>query len=257
MSNKNVKESVNHQFSRVAGNYAVSAVHAAGVDLAQMVEAAKLAGKERVLDAGCGAGHTALSFAPHVREVVAFDLSAEMLAQVETLAVERRLANVRVKRGDVEEMPFADGSFDVVTSRYSAHHWPQPERALAEIRRVLAPGHGRFLLSDVVSFEDYTTDTFVQAIELLRDPSHVRDHTAAQWLAMLERNGLRGEVVATWPLRLDFASWVARMATPPDQVAMLRRLLDIAPQEVRSALAVEADHSFTFAGALLRTARVD
>lgn len=257
MSNKNIKESVTHQFSRVAANYAVSPVHATGVDLAKMVEAAGLTGKERVLDAGCGAGHTALTFAPYVREVVAFDLSAEMLAQVEALAAERGLANVRFEQGDVEEMPFADESFDVVTSRYSAHHWPQPERALAEIHRVMAPGHGRFLLSDVVSFEDHMTDTFVQAIELLRDPSHVRDHTTGQWLAMLGRNGLRGEVVVTWPLRLDFASWVTRMATPPEQVAMLRRLLDIAPREVRSALAVEADHSFTFAGALVRTKRVN
>jgi ubiquinone/menaquinone biosynthesis C-methylase UbiE len=252
MSNKSVKESVTHQFSRMAANYAVSPVHAAGVDLAKMVQAAELTGEERVLDAGCGAGHTALLFAPHVREVVAFDLSAEMLAQVQALAAERGLANVRIEQGDVEGMPFADESFDLVTSRYSAHHWPQPERALAEIRRVLAPGHGRFLLSDVVSFEEYTTDTFVQAIELLRDPSHVRDHTPAQWLAMLAESGLQGEVVLTWPLRLDFASWVARMATPPEQVAMLRRLLDMAPHEVRSALAVESDHSFTFAGALLR-----
>ena len=246
-----VKESVRQQFSAVAANYSTSSVHAAGIDLAKMVEVAQPGGGETLLDAGCGAGHTALIFAPHVQRVIAFDLSDEMLGQVQKLASERGLANIETRKGDVENLPFADATFDIVTSRYSAHHWPNPQRAVAEIRRVLKPG-GQFVLSDIVSFDDFTTDTFVQTIELLRDPSHVRDHTAGQWLDMLRTAGFSATLAFQWDVRLEFASWVKRMATPPDQVAMLRKVMDFAPSEVRQALRVEADHSFTFLGGLLR-----
>ena len=88
--------------------------------------------------------------------------------------------------GDIEHLEFADGSFDVVVSRYSAHHYPHPAVAIAEIARVLKPG-GVFLLADVVSPEDPTADTYMNAIEVLRDPSHVRDHRVDQWQASCSR----------------------------------------------------------------------
>jgi ubiquinone/menaquinone biosynthesis C-methylase UbiE len=249
-----IKANVERQFSQVAASYRTSAVHAAGEDLAQLVAAAGLTGAERVLDAGSGAGHTALAVALHAAQVVSVDLSAAMLAQGQRLAQERGLDNVTFGVGDVEALEFPDASFDVVVSRYSAHHWPHPARAIAQFRRLLRPG-GRFVLSDIVSREDPTFDTHLQAIELLRDPSHVRDHTVSEWQALLAAQGFQAEVIYTWALRLQFDDWVQRMATPPDAVAMLRTLLDHAPAEVRAALAVEPDHSFTIPGALVRAWR--
>jgi ubiquinone/menaquinone biosynthesis C-methylase UbiE len=250
IKNETIKSAVQKQFQQVAANYTVSAVHARGVDLAELVTAAQLTGSERVLDAGCGTGHTALTLAPVAGEVIAVDLTEAMLAQGRRLAAERELTNVDFRLGDVEQLPFADGEFDLVVSRYSAHHWPHPQAALAEFRRVLRP-QGRLILSDIVSFDDYALDTFVQTLELLRDPSHVRDHTVRQWLGYFAEAGFAAEVVYTWGLRLDFADWVARMATPPDHVAALRSLLAGAPADVRERLLVEADHSFTFPGALV------
>ena len=244
-----IKAAVERQFSQVAEHYRTSAVHAAGEDLAQLVEAAALSGREAVLDAGSGAGHTALAVAPYAAQVTSVDLSASMLAQGRRLALERGLGNLHFEVGDVEALTFADSSFDVVTSRYSAHHWPHPQLALCEIHRVLRPG-GRFVLSDIVSYDDFTADTHLQAIELLRDPSHVRDHTAAQWLAMLAERGFAAQVIFTWGVRLQFDNWVERMATPAPAVAMLRTLLANAPAEVRSLLHAEEDDSFTLQGAL-------
>ena len=245
-----IKAAVERQFSQVAEHYRTSAVHAAGEDLARLVEAAALSGQETVLDAGSGAGHTALAVAPYAARVTSVDLSASMLAQGRRLALDRGLGNVHFEVGDVEALTFADGSFDVVTSRYSAHHWPHPQVALREIHRVLRPG-GRFVLSDIVSYDDFTADTHLQAIELLRDPSHVRDHTAAQWLALLAERGFAAQVIYTWGVRLQFDTWVERMATPAPAVAMLRTLLANAPAEVRARLQVEEDDSFTLQGALI------
>jgi hypothetical protein len=111
------------------------------------------------------------------------------------------------------------------------------------------------LLVDVVSYDTPVLDTHLQAIELLRDPSHVRDHTTDQWLAMLAAAGFQAAVDTEWDLRIDFTSWVERMMTPAPAVAMLRTLLDQAPAEVRHALNVEADSSFTLRCALLRATR--
>jgi SAM-dependent methyltransferase len=176
-----------------------------------------------------------------------------MLEQGRSLAAERGLANIAFQYGDVEQLPFPDASFDIVASRYSAHHYPHPQVALHEFARVLRPG-GTLLLVDVVAPDDPTQDTFLNAIELLRDPSHVRDHAVAQWLAMAGAAGIAGTLLETWALRLEFEPWVARMRTPLAAVAQLKALFDGAPREVRAAMALASqdDYSFTIPVALLR-----
>lgn len=239
-----LKGTVQEQFGRVAANYLTSAVHAQGEDLPVMVEAANLQGDERVLDAGCGAGHTAASFAPHVAEVVALDFTASMLGQVEVLAKNRGLANIKTRLGDVETLPFASSKFDLVVSRYSAHHWARPGKALREFRRVLRTG-GRFILSDVVGFGDPVCDTFLNAIELLRDPSHVRDYTLEEWSNHFAAAGFSLEVVFYYRIFIDFEEWTERMETPQVNRAAIRSLYDASPAEAREALRIDDEgHSF-------------
>ena len=239
-----LKGAVQEQFGPVAANYLTSAVHAQGEDLPVMVQAANLRGVERVLDAGCGAGHTAASFSPHVAEVVALDFTASMLRQVEVLARERGLENISTRLGDVESLPIADATLDLVVSRYSAHHWARPDKALREFRRVLKTG-GMFVLSDVLGFSDYVCDTYLNAIELLRDPSHVRDFTLAEWETFFAGAGFELEVVFPYRIFLDFEEWTERMATPQASRVAIRGLYDVAPAEVKTAMGiVEEGHSF-------------
>jgi ubiquinone/menaquinone biosynthesis C-methylase UbiE len=253
-----LKSSVAAHFGATADAYRTSAVHARGADLARLVELAAPRSHDRVLDAGCGAGHTAAALAPFVAQVTALDLSERMLDAARTLAAERGLTNVAFRQGDVEALPFDGESLDLVVSRYSAHHWPNPHLALREIARVLrCNGSGRFVLSDIVSVEAPLVDTYLQAIELLRDGSHVRDHSAGQWQTMLEANGFVVETVEPFVCPLRFDEWVARMATPAPRVAMLKSLLAEAPDEVREALQVApfdrgaATEHFVLPGALV------
>jgi SAM-dependent methyltransferase len=242
---------VRRQFGPVAAAYATSSVHVSGPDLEAMLEAARLRGDERLLDVAAGAGHTALAFAPRVASVVAVDLTEAMLATGRSLAEEQGISNATFVLGDAEHLPFPDGAFDLVTCRYAAHHFSRPAVAAREWARVLKPG-GSILLADVVTPDDPATDTVLNAAEVLRDPSHVRDHTVGQWVAMLEDAGFAAEALGQWPLRLPFASWTARMRTPEPTAVQIQALFEAAPASVREALAIEADGTFTCPVALVR-----
>jgi len=91
------------------------------------------------VDLACGTGDVAFLLAGRYPGggVTGLDLSAQMLA----IARERnRFANVRFERGDLCDLPFPDGSVDVVTGSYALRNAPDLRKAIAEVRRVLSPG---------------------------------------------------------------------------------------------------------------------
>ena len=99
MAGKTQEALVTDQFGPQAKAYVTSAVHAGGADLDQIETLVRGHVHARVLDLGCGGGHVSYRVAPHVREVVAYDLSAEMLAAVRATAAERGLANIATQAG--------------------------------------------------------------------------------------------------------------------------------------------------------------
>jgi ubiquinone/menaquinone biosynthesis C-methylase UbiE len=232
------------QFGGVSAAYVDSQVHATGEDLLQIAAAVRGRKDATVLDLGCGGGHVSYAVAPYVRAVTAFDLSAAMLDQVGRTAAARGLANIVLQQGSVEALPYPDHAFDVVVSRFSAHHWCDWHAGLREARRVLKPG-GAAVFADVVAPAAALLDTNFQAIELLRDPSHVRNHTIGQWREALAAAGFVVGAVVLRRLRLEFASWIARMNTPPVHAAAIRSLQQTMPREVRDHFAIEEDGSFT------------
>ncbi|MEA9563816.1 MULTISPECIES: class I SAM-dependent methyltransferase [unclassified Xanthomonas] len=237
-------EHVAAQFGPQAHAYLQSDVHAQGAEFAEL--RAGLAGcrNGRLLDLGCGAGHVSFQLAPLMAEVVAYDLSADMLNVVAATAAERGLTQVRTVQGVAERLPFETGSLDAVVSRYSAHHWSDVGQALREVRRVLRPG-GVAAFIDVVAPGLPLLDTHLQAIEVLRDTSHVRDYSVAQWLQMLGDAGLQVQRHHCQRLQLDYLSWVDRMRTPEVLRAAIRGLQDAAVDEVRDYFQIAADGSFS------------
>lgn len=240
------QDHVRHQFDPRASAYLHSAVHAAGPDLdaARTLLTPHLPPGAHALDVGCGGGHLAFLLAGLGADTVASDPAPSMLAAVRAGAAQRGLTTLQTREATADHLPFDAASFDVVATRYSAHHWTCLRPGLAEMRRVLKPT-GRLLVIDVLGQDSALVDTHFQTLELLRDRSHVRNRSAAQWRAVLAEQGFDVEHAADWPLRLEFASWVERMQTPPAKIAMLRTLLLEAPAEVRQALAIEPDGSFT------------
>jgi ubiquinone/menaquinone biosynthesis C-methylase UbiE len=247
------KDLVNRQFGAVADEYLKSAVHAQGADLEWVVD--RLRGKSTavVLDLGCGAGHLSFAIAPYVHTVTAYDLSSEMLEVVAREAQVRQFDNIKTQHGVAEELPFPDAHFDCVCTRYSAHHWADLARALIEMRRVLKVT-GQLMIIDVLAPPSALLDTHLQTLELLRDPSHVRNYSVDEWRRRLSAAGFTSGLSRVWKLRLEFGAWVSRMRTPAARVAVLRSLIAGAPREVRDYLCVEADDSFQIDAGLIEAA---
>src|SRR5271168_5538724 len=234
---------VEAQFGPRAKAYVESAVHSQGADLEAIGTLAQNARPELALDLGAGGGHVSYALARHARRVIATDLSSEMLAAVARTAREKGLGNIETVEAPAERLPFEDETFDFVASRFSAHHWRDFDAGLREARRALKRG-GRAAFIDAYSPGPPLFDTHLQAIELLRDHSHVRNYTCAQWIDALVRSGFAVEACRTWRLRMDFPVWTARMRTPEENVKAIRSLQIAASSETKTHFAIEPDGSF-------------
>lgn len=255
------RQLVDAQFSGTAAAYLDSAVHARGADLERLqavgatsngagaggatAHDAATNGVGAALDLGCGAGHASFALARGgVRRVVAYDLSAAMLEVVAREAGVRGLGGIETRLGSVESLPFAANSFDLVVTRFSAHHWLDVPLALGEATRVLKPD-GKLIVIDVVAPETALFDTILQTVELLRDAAHVRNYRVSEWTRMLTAAGQIDLKVDCWKIALEFDSWVRRIATPAARIGALHAVFAALPAEAHAYFEIGADHSFS------------
>ena len=246
-------EAVRAQFGPAAEAYLASAVHSAGADLVRLVTLLDPRSSDVVLDLGCGVGHTLRKVAPSVRLAIGADATPGMLEGARTLMAREGIANVALVVTAAETLPFLDASFDRVACRLAAHHFADAPRAFAEVARVLRPG-GVFVLSDNFAPDEPELDTWINRLEALRDPSHVRAHTVAQWRALLARAGLEVTHEERSSTTLETEPWLARSRTPKPAADAVREQLRTAPDAARRAFAVRAD-GFTLLKVVLRAER--
>lgn len=244
------EQSVSKSFSANAERYLSSPVHSGGADLEFLARFLAALDHPKVLDLGCGAGHVSFATAPFAQEVIAFDLLSGMLEVTAAAAKERGFANIHTKQGSVEALPFDDQQFDFVVSRYSAHHWNDVPRALQEVKRVLKPG-GQVCMIDTTGAPSPLLDTHLQAVELLRDPSHVRSYTDLEWLSFFRAASFEAHTENKWRLAIEFSAWVSRIGTPAEGIAAIRTLWSTAPSEVRDYFKLQNDLSFELDAAMI------
>ena len=235
---------VSSQFGPQAANYLKSLVHSTGKDLDLLQKFVEGHKNAKVLDMGCGGGHVSYTVSPYVGHVIAFDLTREMLDVVSNEATKRNLRNIETILGDIKALPFSDESFDYVFSRFSAHHWFDLGSGIKEACRVLKP-NGKAAFIDVISPALPKLDTHLQAIEILRDISHVRDYSIREWHEALEFNGLHILRQSMLRLRLDFSAWIQRINTPANRVCAILDLQKLASKDIKLYFEIESDYSFT------------
>ncbi|NIY48251.1 class I SAM-dependent methyltransferase [Cedecea colo] len=254
MTTQSHHDNVERQFGSQASAYLSSAVHASGRDLERLGARLATFPHAKLLDMGCGAGHASFIAAGQVKEVVAYDLSEQMLAVVNDAAQTRGISNLMTRQGYAEALPFDDKSFDIVISRYSAHHWHDVGKALREVKRVLKPG-GIVIFMDVMSPGHPVLDIWLQTVEALRDTSHVRNYSSGEWLCLFNEAGLITQNLLCDRLNLEFSSWIARMRTPAVLADAIRAYQQSASDEVRHYFELQEDGSFSSDIVMLEAAR--
>jgi len=171
-----------------------------GADLDLIVEWAE--GTGAALDVATGGGHVARRLREAGHEVVSSDPAPGMKPDVICRA---------------EDLPFADGAFELVVTRIAPHHFEDIAAAVAELARVS---------SRLVVVEDtlFVSDQ-VEEAEKLRDPTHVRSYSEREWRGMLEAAGLEVEQVQCFEKRHPLDEWLARSGTPPEDGERVKELL--------------------------------
>lgn len=186
-------------WSERAGAYRQSEAHRSGRDLDLIVEWAE--GKT-ALDVATGGGHVARRLREAGLDVVTVDPAPGMQADVVCRA---------------EDLPFADGSFDVVVSRVAPHHFEDIGAALRELARV---SRDLVLVSDNL----YGGEA-VEEAERLRDPTHVRCYSEYEWRDVFHEAGLAVDGVEFEQKRIELEPWLARAGCVADEAARVRELL--------------------------------
>jgi ubiquinone/menaquinone biosynthesis C-methylase UbiE len=232
-------DAVRRQFGPAAEAYLASPAHALGEDLANVVAFLDPRPDDVVLDLGCGVGHTLRRVAPKVRLAIGADATPGMLAGARTLMGREGITNVALVVTAAETLPFLDAEFDGVTCRLAAHHFADVDRSFHEVARVLKAG-GRFVLADNYAPDDPALDRWINALETIRDPSHVREHTVAQWRAFLEAAGFRVTAEERSVTPLETEPWLARSRTPEPDAVRAREMLHGAPRAARETFRVTA-----------------
>ena len=137
-----------------------------------MIEDLPVSPDAEVLDVATGTGEFARALSPNVRSVVGLDATDAMMARGEKFIQQAEIENVSFKKGVAQDIPFEDGVFDVVSSRYAFHHFADPKPVIAEMVRVCKPG-GHIIIVDII-IPDQTTAAENNYYEWLCDQSHTR-----------------------------------------------------------------------------------
>jgi SAM-dependent methyltransferase len=228
------------QFTRQAAPFSAAAMIIDEAVLTMIVEAARPAADDAVLDVACGPGLVVCAFAPYARKAVGIDMTPAMLDRARELAAERGVRNVAWDEGDAYSLPYADGSFTMVVTRYSFHHLLEPEIALREMVRVCAPG-GRIVVVDAYACEDPVKAAAFNRLERLRDPSHARSLSVTEIKGLFTRVGLSEPRAAFFELGVDVQDLLARAFPNPGDVAKIIEIFRASAAGDRLGIPVRLD----------------
>ena len=187
-------------WSERAELYRRSAAHSGGADLDLIVEWA--AGCANAIDVATSGGHVARRLREAGLQVVTCDPSPGMEPDVICFA---------------EDLPFADGAFELAVTRVAAHHFADVPQAVRELARVASK---RVIVVDNVHMGDESEEA-----ERIRDPSHVRNYSESEWRSFLANAGLVVEEMRRFDFPIELEPWLERTACTGADAERVRELM--------------------------------
>lgn len=233
------------QFSRQSQRYGKGHILENVDDVIEALGFINLPGRARVLDVACGAGHTGLHLASLGHNVTCADLSPAMLERAREGAASRNLT-IETKSHAAESMPYGDGEFDLVTCRVAPHHFSSPAQFVREVARVLRPGGWFLLIDGTIPDNEPEAGEWLNCVEKLRDPSHVRLIAPAEWCRFCVDAGLTVE--RHWLRRKkqpDLQWYFETAATSPENRKEVLALIAGATPRIREIYAISEEDGKT------------
>lgn len=212
------------QFTRMADAFASAPpiVDRQALDL--LLEQTEATRSDNSLDVACGAGLVACRFASVVSTAAGIDITPAMIERARALQLNRGLGNVTWDVGDVRHLPYADGAFSIVTSRYALHHMTEPEPVVREMRRVCRVG-GVVAIADICVSEDVRKAKRFNELEKLNDPTHVRALPLSEHVSLLRRLGFVDPKVTRYKLDINLARMLEATGRNREEVLDIEALV--------------------------------
>jgi ubiquinone/menaquinone biosynthesis C-methylase UbiE len=241
MSKKH-RESIQKQFTKTAEAFSIFAMRDSPEVLKEKVDFAKPQPTDIALDIACGPGAFVLALAPRVHSARGIDLTPEMLHRALGFRAEKQIANADFVRGEAEQLPFAPGSFNLVSCQCAFHHMPKPKVILNEMVRVMKP-EGRLVIIDPVAPESDSKFEIYNHIELLRDPSHTLTLRLTEFLRLFDEAGLEIQRQSLRRRQRSFDNWILRGGHAPGSKKYIetRKLMESSMNGDKSGFSAQPD----------------
>jgi len=233
-------ERIRAQFGKQADVYARMRQTTDERGLTGLVLLSGAAAGARVLDLACGPGFLTMAFAARCGSAGGVDATEPFLAMARAEAARRGLTNVEFRAGNVEQLPFDRGVFDIVSCRAAVHHFARPDRVLAEAARVVAPG-GRVVIADMLTSEDEAKAEYHNRVERLCDPTHVRALPATEFERLFAGAGLAVRSATSLSIDYELEEWMAHGGPDGATAAQIRALMEATIDSDRCGLNVRRD----------------
>jgi SAM-dependent methyltransferase len=211
------------QFTRQAAPFSNSAAMRDEEALRLLVEFSRASVNDTVLDVACGPGLVVAAFAKTCRHATGIDLTPAMIDKAREHAAALILTNVDWHIGNVLPLPFPDRAFSIVVSRFAFHHFPDPAPVLREMTRVCTRP-GRVVIADMVASDEPTRAEALNRMERLRDQSHARTLTLAEWRALFADAGLPVPRETYYDVRAELEGLLATSFPAPDDIPVIRQM---------------------------------
>jgi ubiquinone/menaquinone biosynthesis C-methylase UbiE len=234
------EELIVDQFSKQAIPFSTAKTIADRRALQLLVEFSGAGPQDTVLDVACGGGNVVCAFAEVVRHATGIDMTPAMLERARSTAKDKGLVNVSWDRGQATSLPYADGSFTIVVTRFSFHHFIEPLAVLREMVRVCAPG-GRVLVADMHTSTDAAKGAEFNRMELLRDPSHVRALPVAELKALFPAAGLPEAKITFYELRDELENLLGRSFPNPGDGDRIREIFRASARDDRLGIPIRIE----------------
>ena len=140
--------------------------------LAWMLKDLPVSDDAEALDVATGTGEFARALSPQVATVIGLDATDEMMEQGKKFIRQAGIENITFQKGIVQDLPFENNTFDIVSCRYAFHHFADPKPVISEMVRVCKTG-GHMIIVDIV-VPDKSTELEYNYHEWLCDKSHTR-----------------------------------------------------------------------------------